>query len=467
MSVFIIHADGDARFVDRLEQRLGREGFESFRSHEPSVMCAGGSGDNVLEQVTQCLDDVQYVIAVISRSFASSSRVANEVSTWMLKEALAGWPAILPVVLEDCDVPSFLSGHLFFDFREGFDGPADALVAALREGVGDGAEDRSSALGTLGPSSSHQIGRLREAFGRGKLTLFCGAGVSISAGIPGWKVFLRRLLSDLFDRNGAVRSATGGAPARMAQLYQEYFDLSPIIVAQYLKNALGRDFHITVRDALYSTSPSTSPLIESICELCRPQRERQALHSIVNFNFDDLIEQTLAQNRIKHHAIYAEGQRPSQADLPIYHVHGYLPRDAELVPDAEIVFSEDAYHSKFIDPFSWSNLTQLNHLNQNTCLFIGLGMTDPNLRRLLDVAMRKNPEKRLEHYIFKKRYGVRDLTTQMTRWEGVDDVDNHARRLVRMAEILEERDCNNLGLNVIWVDQFEEIPGFIYRMLDL
>jgi hypothetical protein len=186
----------------------------------------------------------------------------------------------------------------------------------------------------------------------------------------------------------------------------------------------------------------------------------------VNFNFDNLIEQNLEQNKIKHRAIFKEGQRSSPTELPVFHVHGYLPRDSEPDPSAEIVFSEDTYHSKFIDPFSWSNLIQLNQLNQNTCLLVGLGMTDPNLRRLLDVAMRKNPEKTLDHFIFKKRYDVTDLAHHINGWKDLENADEHALKLTRMAEILEERDCNNLGLNVIWVREFGEIPAVIQSIAE-
>ncbi len=34
-------------------------------------------------------------------------------------------------------------------------------------------------------------------------------------------------------------------------------------------------------------------------------------------------------------------------------------------------------------------------------LFIGISLTDPNMRRLLDVAWRKNPDKKLGHFIVK------------------------------------------------------------------
>jgi hypothetical protein len=112
------------------------------------------------------------------------------------------------------------------------------------------------------------------------------------------------------------------------------------------------------------------------------------------------------------------------------------------------VFSEDAYHSQFIDPFSWSNLIQLNKLTQNTCLLVGISLTDPNLRRLLDVAWRKSADKSMAHYVIKKipRLADGDLLDQVSK-------------------LLEEQDANALGLNVIWVDDFGDIPGILDALL--
>jgi hypothetical protein len=457
--VFIIHAETDATIAERLGARLRAAGLAVWTGSEQASV-----GDNVIDRVTRDFEDIQFVVAVVSKGFTGSTWIAHEMSTWMLKEALGTRPVILPVLVEDCDPPSFLADHRCFDFRVSFDGPADALIRLV---VGGAAGDEGAAQAEASSPCLNvdcQLEHVIEAYDRGKLVLFCGAGVSMSAGIPGWKVFLRGLLSDFFDQTGKSWAALEQRSASLAKVYQEYFDLSPIIVAQYLKNSLGRDFQRTVRDALYSSDPTPSPLIDAICELCRPQRERRSLSSIVTFNYDDLIEQNLESNKIKYSAIFKEGQRPAASELPIYHVHGYLPRATEPDTSADIVFSEDAYHSKFIDPFSWSNLTQLNQLHQSTCLFIGLGLTDPNLRRLLDVAMRKVPDKRINHFIFKKRYDVEDLAKHMTRWEELGRSEEHARKMVRMAEILEDRDCNNLGLNVIWVDRFEDIPPLISRI---
>lgn len=250
---------------------------------------------------------------------------------------------------------------------------------------------------------------------------------------------------------------------KFAEFYQKYFNPTPLMIAQYLKNGLGNDFLKTIRNALYKGNPSTSKLLDVIVELCRPQRSRESKHSIITFNFDDLIETNLAKNHIRYCSVYNEGQRPEKEELPIYHVHGYLPSKGELSRDNNVVFSEDAYHSHFIDSFSWSNLIQLNHLNQNICIFVGLSMTDPNLRRLLDVAMRKNPGRKANHYVFKKRYNRDIIEKEMTKFIGYDS--DNSDKFIRITEMLEEQDSKKLGLNVIWIDDFNDIPKFLERIL--
>ena len=45
-----------------------------------------------------------------------------------------------------------------------------------------------------------------------------------------------------------------------------------------------------------------------------------------------------------------------------------------------------------LEPYNWANITQLNYMINNTCVFIGLSMTDPNMRRLLEIAAQKRTD---------------------------------------------------------------------------
>ena len=230
--------------------------------------------------------------------------------------------------------------------------------------------------------------------------------------------------------------------------YEPILSSSSLIMGKYLKTNLGQDFLPELRDTLYKNNPVTCDLIKAIVEISRPQRDGKPLNSIITFNFDALIEENLEKNNVKFKAIDNEGIRNSPTELPIYHVHGYLPRKGEISSHTNVVFSEDAYHTQFIEPFSWSNLIQLNKLSQNTCLFVGLSLTDPNLRRLLDVACRKDPSNSLNHFIIKKTPNIK----------GSEQIDE-------LMMFLEEQDANELGLNVLWVKEFDEIGKLIRKLI--
>jgi len=88
-------------------------------------------------------------------------------------------------------------------------------------------------------------------------------------------------------------------------------------------------------------------------------------------------------------------------------------------------------------------------------------MSDPNLRRLLDVSMRKNPDRKANHYVFKKRNDPTSLSERIaTLGLGGNEAET-AREFMAMSEILEEQDSSNLGLNTIWIDDYSEIPVFL------
>src|SRR5690606_21315200 len=125
----------------------------------------------------------------------------------------------------------------------------------------------------------------------------------------------------------------------------------------------------------------------------------------------------------------------SRDELSIYHVHGFLPRDRSGYDGLEkstLVFSEEGYHELFTDPYHWSNLVQLNLLRETRVLMIGLSLTDPNLRRLLEIAGRRNGPGR--HYAFLRRLSPTAFTAQdgknlvNARSDTVDAfLDNHHR----------------------------------------
>ena len=266
MKVFVSYSHKDLPTVEKLLAALDGAGIETAGEAD-----RGQWGENVIERVNQGGDGADYLIVVLSPNYIESAWCQQELATWRLKEVGVDRPFILPVLIDTIDMPSFLQDRSYFDLRAGAFGPGlQALIDSLQRGdtparlARDGRERGRASAGT------YQLEKLREEFAKGNLSLFCGAGISISAGIPGWSVLLKHLISQLFSR--VDEKSPIDTRSSVVDVYQHYFNLPPVVIAQYLKNGLGRDFQETVRRALYAGNPVSSSLIDAVCELCRPQR---------------------------------------------------------------------------------------------------------------------------------------------------------------------------------------------------
>lgn len=446
MKVFISYSHRDKKFVNLLTNRLREHNIDVWLdSKEISI------GSNIAERIKNGISNVDFFILILSKNSADSKWVNYELSATILNEISRQETIILPVLIEDCQIPFSLQDRLYADFRFSFDKGFNSLLNAINTSKKESFKKFSEIEKTNIDTFKYQIKNLNQSFHKGDLSLFCGAGISFDAGIPTWNKLLKSLLKEIYSNNSNIPDMD----IRLANIFQNRINVSPLILAQYLKLLLGKKFKDTVRDSLYKNCNDKSPVVDEIVELIRPRRNRKNIISVVNFNFDDLIEEKLDKEKIEFKAIFSEGERVKETEFPVFHPHGFLPRKKRLTIKNEIVFSEDAYHSQFIDPFSWGNLVQLNYLNNNTCLFIGISLTDPNMRRLLDVSIRKNGKREKNHYIIKKRYKLSDLYPENEVKHIKDE------KVIPIIENIEEQDANELGFNVIWVDEHNEIPGIL------
>jgi hypothetical protein len=290
---------------------------------------------------------------------------------------------------------------------------------------------------------------LQTSYNDDRLALFLGAGISKSANFPDWSELVKRISLILFDKSTSS-PLNDGEKEQIYRYFQTESPSSPIIVARLLQSSLKETFPDIVRTALYmeTTAVDTSPLVQEIGSLCLPRRDRIGITSVVNYNFDDLLEAELDRRGISYRVVLSDNDEPSKSELPIYHVHGFLPRIGFLtnMHRQALVFSEDAYHQQFHDPYLWTNITQLNILRNNVCLFIGVSLTDPNQRRLLEITMSKKPGG--HHYAI-----MRD------HWIGKEfgNLTEDGQSLAKVFKGLEESAFANLGVSVLWVKSYDDV----------
>lgn len=299
--------------------------------------------------------------------------------------------------------------------------------------------------------------RIKKAFRNQDLVLFLGAGISIDGGIPLWETLIKTLHIYMLDCLTKDKELSFEQQEMIKEFASNNEMESPLMQMRYIKAAFSNEeYYKFVHAALYSKKVNLdTELLNSIAKISTPQRAYCGIKNIVTYNFDDLLERKFAEKDIQYNIISNEGERQLVDKLNIYHVHGYLPSDiSENFDTPNLVFSEEDYHKVYSDSYSWSNLAQLSALRENTCLFIGCSLTDPNLRRLLDVSTRNDESPR--HYAFLKKKKINNETTN--------------KRILRIYQRIDDNIqtayYKSLGLNIIWIDDFKEIPDILNKLLE-
>ena len=320
--------------------------------------------------------------------------------------------------------------------------------------------------------------------------LVLGAGVSLKSGLPSWPDLLDRLFSTCYS---------SPRPDLFLNLKDEGMPL-PVIASLLEENARSygdthaprEAFTDLVREALYrdfvwfpggvrrdrarefaDMIDAQNRTLRAVSALCVSHSSNSGLFSpnprvkgVVTFNLDSLLQaHSWAKYCVnpKRQRILRTVERPSARSrsdkISVYHVHGHMRFDRKLgdptkeAPD-QMVLTEQDYFDAFNDYTRMFNYTFLHLLREHTAIFIGLSMQDENLRRLL-------------HYSRMER--VRAL-----RAERVDraEIGPRVRRHVAVLRKFPDPALNDayeltlapLGVIVVWLDSFEEIPSYLERV---
>jgi hypothetical protein len=316
-----------------------------------------------------------------------------------------------------------------------------------------------------------RIEQLKLKYKDGNFSLLLGAGVSCDAKLPSWEQLISSLLIKYFsETQNADNKFSQKSINTISENFKDNYFNSALLSARYLKKSFTKSdepsdkFKNIIHEILYKTNKVNrdSKLIEVIGKLCIPTRLRAHIDSIITYNFDDLIEQKLKKLNLHHHVIPNELETYSIKELPVYHVHGFIPENPNNYDDYignEIVFSEDGYHKMYSDSYHWSNLVQLTHLREKSCLMIGLSMDDPNLRRLLDIV--SNPSVESKHYAILQRVKEGSLINDTSTSEEI----NLARNFLLSHHQLQEAIFKDLGVNIIWYEEYSDIPAILEMLL--
>lgn len=125
MPIFICHSHQDKEFVDRLAVQLTRQKARVWLDRWELKV-----GDSIVEKIQSAIKAASALIVVLSKASVASQWCQKELNAGLIRELEERRVVVLPLLLEDCEIPMFLRDKKYADFRSNFDeGLRDTLIA--------------------------------------------------------------------------------------------------------------------------------------------------------------------------------------------------------------------------------------------------------------------------------------------------------------------------------------------------
>lgn len=238
-----------------------------------------------------------------------------------------------------------------------------------------------------------------------RLGLCLGAGVSMDFDIPNWKKLIERIAAEESVNGVELLRASESLTAQSQFLYQKYVQSLPkaeqseddVIRARRVQTGWLKLVH----KCLYATAKTTDSDLRShpyLWDLV-PLIKKSAM--TINYNFDDTVERMLyLRNRESgvptgddkgFEVIWQPTAQFRRNHGVLYHPNGFLPLQTIDGLSDQVVFMEQEFADQLVDLGAGHYVSLLNHLAKHTIVFIGLSMSDANLKHLLRISARSNP----------------------------------------------------------------------------
>jgi len=110
--IFLSHNHRDKDFVRQLASDLERHGVGVWLDEAELKI-----GDSLIQKITSAINEVDYLAVILSPNSVQSRWVQEELEQAFNLLVSGKLKKILPLLIEECEIPSFLGGKIYADFR--------------------------------------------------------------------------------------------------------------------------------------------------------------------------------------------------------------------------------------------------------------------------------------------------------------------------------------------------------------
>jgi hypothetical protein len=347
--------------------------------------------------------------------------------------------------------------------------------------------------GAISTESKSHIAEIRAAYKRGNLTLYLGAGVSKGNGLPTWSELVLAMYFTAIEGDWKYRwRPYPNYLFAVAEWQLRHRPEPPEVTAQKVRQYYQDpwEFLEDLRTTLYAGGNfdgaawfvrDENPLLRAVSDLCGESHVNgSGIQGVVTYNYDELLEIAIQESRCKFVPMWKSSEPLIDNERPIFHVHGYIPVKGRASEPDDIVFTEAQYHSAANDPYSWSNLCQIQSMSSSVGLMIGLSLTDSNMRRLLS-ALKKTPLRKPIFALLKRPEwpepsgaeldAIHERARQyLYRFErsGVKLAGDRFQQMLEIIKAVNQQEqasqtqmLENFGITPIWYNEYGKVPQIL------
>jgi len=127
--VFVAYAHKDKDKARELAEELKEHGlrvwFDEFNIKP---------GDSIRSKIDEGLSTSGYLVALLSKSSIESNWTQKEFKMALERENLGKWPKVIPVLIEETELPEYIKDKMYLDIREDLKGSIDKLIKTIKLG---------------------------------------------------------------------------------------------------------------------------------------------------------------------------------------------------------------------------------------------------------------------------------------------------------------------------------------------
>lgn len=125
--VFVSYSHSDKKRIEPCLKRLRSEGVRVLGDWDFKP------GDSLQSRISNSISRAGYLLAFLSKQSVASQWVAKELEIGMTKELKTRKVCVLPILIEDCEIPPFLTTKIYGNLRKANNAIYDELLETLRK----------------------------------------------------------------------------------------------------------------------------------------------------------------------------------------------------------------------------------------------------------------------------------------------------------------------------------------------